>query len=445
MQKPIKIDLDTVTNQTVTNCNNIRKGDTLAITISVYENGRPLDVSTQTIKIILSKPDGTTYEKQVCSQGNIINAELDDQATTALGRVIGQIEIYDIKGSTITNQFIYTVFGSLASDVMAKSADSIQTLAQIDELIANCNLNTDTINQVTQMFENLNTTVTQASQTSDTLTAKQNDAQKVATNLDQKIQQVQSDLSTIQSSPVVQDYTSSKGTYDSVTDRLNATDSVITELKNKAVDIDTTGLAKQSDLNVTNAKLDDALNPLSVSFSINPSVVEMGSTVNSVVATWTCSKNVASQKFEGSDIDASLRTETYSTPLKANKTFTLVNTTAGGTSVTKTAALNFVNGVYYGKSSSVTYDSTLINSLTKILSDSKNRIISLIIGTGEYGYYIIPTRLGTPNFYFNGSALAGGMTKMATISFTNSSGYSENHDIYRTDYANLGTVSIEIK
>jgi hypothetical protein len=333
MQKPIKIDLDTVTNQTVTNCNNIRKGDTLAITISVYENGRPLDVSTQTIKIILSKPDGTTYEKQVCSQGNIINAELDDQATSAIGRVIGQIEIYDIKGSTITNQFIYTVFGSLASDVMAKSVDSIQTLAQIDELLANCNIN-------------------QAMQISDTLL--------------QQIQQSQSAIDTLKSSNVVQDITTLKDSYDNI-------NAEITALKNGS--IDTSGLAKQSDLNTTNAKLDDAINPLTISLSINPSSAEIGSTVNSVVATWTCSKNVASQKFEGSDIDASLRTETYSVPLTANKTFTLIDTTTGGTTITKIATLNFCNGIYYGKSSSVTYNSALISSLTKILSDTKARTI----------------------------------------------------------------------
>jgi hypothetical protein len=216
-------------------------------------------------------------------------------------------------------------------------------------------------------------------------------------------------------------------------------DEDIQNLKNNT---STAGFAKQIDLDTTNLKLDDVLNPLVVSLSLDKTIVEQGSTVNSVVASWSCSKTVVSQTFEGVDIDASLRIKTYTTPITDDKTFTLTSTTSGGTTVTKTATLSFANGVYYGKSSSVTYDSALISSLTKVLSDSKARTITVTAGTGEYIYYALPTRLGTPTFSVGG--FTGGFDLVATVSYTNSSNYTENYYVYKSTNANLGSTTVTI-
>jgi hypothetical protein len=204
----------------------------------------------------------------------------------------------------------------------------------------------------------------------------------------------------------------------------------------------TTTFAKQSDLEATNSKLDDAVNPLTVSLSINPATAETGGTVNSTVLTWTCSKNIASQTFEGASIDPTLRTETYTTALTDDKTFTVTATTAGGTTITKTAKLDFCNGIYYGNSSKTTYDSTLISSLTKVLSDTKSRTITVNAGSGEYIYYCLPSRLGVPSFSVSG--FTGGFTKVATINYKNPSGYTESYDIYKSDMANLGSTTVAI-
>ena len=201
-------------------------------------------------------------------------------------------------------------------------------------------------------------------------------------------------------------------------------------------------LARKDYVDTLSSKVDDATNPLSVTLTLTPATAETGSTVISTVANWTCSKAVASQTFEGATIDVALRTKTYATPLTANKTFTIIDTTSGGTAITKTATLTFSNGIYYGKSSSVTYNSALITSLTKVLSDTRGRTVSVTAGEGEYIYYALPTRLGTPTFTIGG--FSGGVAKVATITFTNPSGYAESYDIYRSDNANLGTLSITI-
>jgi len=189
-------------------------------------------------------------------------------------------------------------------------------------------------------------------------------------------------------------------------------------------------------------EIDDIKTPLSATLSISPSLVETGSTVSLVELVWSYNKNIVSQTFESNAIDVALRTTTYTTPLTVDKTFTITATNENGTTITKTAKLDFENGIYYGKSISTTYDSTLINSLTKVLSGTKARTISVTAGTGEYIYYAIPSRLGTPIFTVGG--FTGGFSKVATIAFTNSSGYSENYDIYRSDNSNLGATNVVI-
>jgi hypothetical protein len=193
---------------------------------------------------------------------------------------------------------------------------------------------------------------------------------------------------------------------------------------------------------ILNLKIDDILNPLNISLTIQPSVVEIGSTVNSVITTWAYSKGIISQIFEDEILDVDLRTKTYTNTLTSNKTFTLSATTAGENIITKTATLSFCNGIYYGTSSNTVYDDTLINSFTRVLSNTRNRTISVNAGSGEYIYYILPSTLGIPVFTVGG--FSGGFSKVATIAFTNRNLYTANYDFYRSDNASLGPTAITI-
>lgn len=190
------------------------------------------------------------------------------------------------------------------------------------------------------------------------------------------------------------------------------------------------------------AILSDVSNPLSATFSVTPSTVELGGYIPSATLTWTYNKNIASQTIDGLNLDASLRTYIYNTEINTQKTFTLKAITDVETELVKTATINFYNGVYYGKSTSVAYDYNLINSLTKVLSNNKARTITVSASTNEYIYYCIPTRLGIPTFTIGG--FVGGFSKVDTISFPNNSNYIENYDIYKSDNPNLGTTIINI-
>ena len=188
--------------------------------------------------------------------------------------------------------------------------------------------------------------------------------------------------------------------------------------------------------------IDEISNPFNInSFTVSPSTAQKGSTIN-VTVKWSYNKDINSQTLNNATLDVTLREKTFSS-VNADVTYTLNATSTNNISKAKSETVKFYNGIYDGKSSSTTNDSALINSLTKVLSDSKARTITVNAGTREYIYYCLPSRLGTPNFNVGG--FDGGFDKVETVSFTNSDGYTENYDIYKSNNANLGNTTIVIK
>lgn len=196
-------------------------------------------------------------------------------------------------------------------------------------------------------------------------------------------------------------------------------------------------------VNELNSKIWDIQNPFDISsISVAPNIAQMGSTVSPKL-TWNYTHStIKSQTINNETIEKTLRTKTF-TGVTTTTTYTLVATSNSGVQKSKTATITFANGVYYGKSTTSTYDSALINSLTKQLSTTKNRTITVNAGAGEYIYYCVPSRLGACSFNVGG--FDGGFSKVVTIDFTNSDNYKEKYDIYKSDNANLGNTNVTIK
>lgn len=178
------------------------------------------------------------------------------------------------------------------------------------------------------------------------------------------------------------------------------------------------------------------------SFTNNMGTVEMGSTVNTVVLNWATNKTPEELSLDGEGIDKSLKTKTIEgANIKSNKTYTLKATDERDAEATKTTAISFLNGVYWGvaedKSS---FDSAFILSLTKGLQGSKAKTFTVTAGALQHIYYAIPSRYGTPSFKVGG--FEGGFAKVATVEFTNASGYAENYDIYKSDNPGLGNTTV---
>lgn len=201
--------------------------------------------------------------------------------------------------------------------------------------------------------------------------------------------------------------------------------------------------AMKKDINDLKAKIWDIQNPFNISsISINPTIAQIGSTASPNL-TWNYTDStIKSQTINNIAIENTLRTKTF-TGVTATTTYTLVAISNSGVQKSKSVTITFANGVYYGKSTTSTYNNALINSLTKQLSNSKNRTITVNAGAGEYIFYCIPSRLGACSFNVGG--FDGGFSKMATVNFTNSDNYAENYDVYKSDNANLGNTTVTIK
>ena len=196
-------------------------------------------------------------------------------------------------------------------------------------------------------------------------------------------------------------------------------------------------------VNELNSKIWDIQNPFDISsISVAPNIAQMGSTVSPKL-TWNYTHStIKSQTINNETIEKTLRTKTF-TGVTTTTTYTLAVTSNSDIKKSKSATITFANGVYYGKSTTSTYDSALINSLTKQLSNSKSRTITVNAGAGEYIFYCVPSRLGACSFNVGG--FDGGFSKVATVNFTNSDNYKEKYDIYKSDNANLGNTNVTIK
>lgn len=181
------------------------------------------------------------------------------------------------------------------------------------------------------------------------------------------------------------------------------------------------------------------------SFTNNKNTQEMGTTITDVVLNWALNKKAKTLTLDGADIPVTDTSKTLTGQnITTNKTFTLRAVDEKEASATKTTAITFLNGVYWGaKGVPAQYDSAFILTLTKGLQGNKNKTFTANAGENEYLFYALPTRYGAVTFNVGG--FDGGFTKVATIEFTNASGYKENYDIYKSDNENLGTQTVTCK
>lgn len=106
--------------------------------IKIFNNGLLVDLSGQSIDLILKKSDGTLIEKNVDASNisnGVVVVQPKQQTTLVEGLVSGELQIYTSDTLTSTNTFTFNVDASLADDVLEVSKDDIQVLADLRNLI----------------------------------------------------------------------------------------------------------------------------------------------------------------------------------------------------------------------------------------------------------------------------------------------------------------------
>lgn len=182
------------------------------------------------------------------------------------------------------------------------------------------------------------------------------------------------------------------------------------------------------------------------SFSNNVNVVEMGATVDAVTLKFAFNKKPKSLTLDGQQENVNSTTKELSgLSLKTNKTWNLTAKDDREATSTRTTSVSFLNGAYWGigavDDSGVTNE--FVKDMQKALTGSRARDFTVNATEGQYIYYAIPTRFGTPAFFVGG--FEGGFAKLKTFDFTNASGYKESYDVYRSDNASLGSTKVTVK
>ena len=111
----------------------------------------------------------------------------------------------------------------------------------------------------------------------------------------------------------------------------------------------------------------------------------------------------------------------------------------------KQDAIDYLNSqfesveIYYGAAPNLSN----VTSLTSIKSSNKTRTITVDAGEGEYIIYAYPKRLGTVEFWVG--QFEGGFDAPVEQQLTNSYGLTETYYVYKSENADLGETTIEIK
>lgn len=151
----------------------------------------------------------------------------------------------------------------------------------------------------------------------------------------------------------------------------------------------------------------------------------------------------ASGSVTGS-LSSDKKTWTPSTNISSN-TSVAVKATYGSQSATKTVNYTFKYKKYWGTSTSASLTSSQVIALAgSTWADSKAMGATTFDCTGgKYVYYVIPSSLGTPEFWVGGLKNTDVVTTSATV--TNASGGSTTYSIMRLANIQTGVLSVQFK
>ena len=184
-----------------------------------------------------------------------------------------------------------------------------------------------------------------------------------------------------------------------------------------------------------------------LSFTNNVNIAELGSSVNEINLTWKLNKSPKSATLNNVSVSGELETDQSVTirdaALTTDSIFTLAVTDEKNKTAQKKSSIAFYNGIYYGSAIIPTkLDSAFIRALNKSLQKDRVKTFTINSGVDQYVWYALPTRYGEP--VFNVGGFDGGFAKISEISFENTSGYTEEYTVYRSDNSNLGMKTIKV-
>lgn len=183
--------------------------------------------------------------------------------------------------------------------------------------------------------------------------------------------------------------------------------------------------------------------PLSINeFYHTFGLAEIGSSVNELTFKWKLSALPLSLSINDTPIDDVSAITATLTDLNVsdNTVFTLKAVDKRSTASAETELI-FTYNVFKGVAEATdSYTSAFLEQLTGELQTSRETTINVTAGSNQYIYYAVPKSYG--DCIFTSGGFTGGFTKVATISHTNIYGVAADYDIWKSDYAGLGSTSV---
>lgn len=180
-------------------------------------------------------------------------------------------------------------------------------------------------------------------------------------------------------------------------------------------------------------------------FSVTPNIVEIGSVINSITLKWDTNFRVLTRQYLN-DVeipDITKRSRTLDGPFTSSQTYTLKVEGDDGNSDIKTTELKFLNNIYYGTEKLHDINSSFINSLSKVLTENKQKGFTVVSREQEYIYIALPVRFGEPKFTIISEE--ADFELITKFDHENSSGYVEEYAVYRTTNVHLGQTTIRLE
>lgn len=194
--------------------------------------------------------------------------------------------------------------------------------------------------------------------------------------------------------------------------------------------------------------------PIDVEVQIDPTTVEIGTTVPTVALGYQFNKKPISSMitYAGKAVATGQEIEgghLLGEDFAENTTFTVQGEDDGAphhphATVSKSVTLQFWHKVHYGvHADAALSDDLLLTGLqSHVLTDTRRRNITVNAGNGQYIWYAIPDGFGTPKFAVG--PLEGGFRLVGKFSHTNEQGHASTYQVWRSDHDTLGNLTISI-
>lgn len=177
--------------------------------------------------------------------------------------------------------------------------------------------------------------------------------------------------------------------------------------------------------------------PVISGFSNNIGAVEIGGTVSAATLSWSFNKTMTSVTLNGNAISPALTAEALSgLSLTASTTWTL-NASDGINNTIAATSVSFLAKRWWGTSTLTSLGSSDILALGGSEFATGRAQSRSMTASAAYLYFAWPSSFGAASFTVNG--LPSTAWIKATVSATNASGYTQNYDVYRSQYLQNGS------